>query len=83
MWTGSLSRWRSRRREYKLGEVSLAGGFAAKSAELLKIAKFKPASRQFRRRHARRRAHQEAPERQGYMHAETTIERALNEKPRQ
>ena len=67
--------------EYKLGEVSLAGNFAPKSAELLKIAKFTPGMvanfddvmqgvERIRKRLMR----------QGYLHAETTIERAINDK---
>ena len=67
--------------EFKLGEVSLAGNFAPKSAELLKVAKFTPGTvanfddvmqgvDRIRKR----------LNRQGYMHAETTIERALNDK---
>jgi outer membrane protein insertion porin family len=67
--------------EFKLGDVVLAGPFAAKSAELLKIAKFKPGEianfdevaqgvERIRKR----------LNRMGYMRAETTIERALNDK---
>ena len=67
--------------EFKLGEVALAGNFAPKSAELLKVAKFTPGTvanfddvmqgvERIRKR----------LNRQGYMHAETTIERALNDK---
>jgi len=67
--------------EFKLGEVALAGGFAAKSADLLKIGKFTPGAvanfddvmqgvERIRKR----------LNRQGYMHAETAIERALNDK---
>jgi len=67
--------------EYKLGEVTLAGNFAPKSAELLKIAKFTPGVvanfddvmqgvERIRKRLTR----------QGYLHAGTTIERALNDK---
>ena len=67
--------------EYKLGEVTLAGDFAPKSAELLKIAKFTPGVvanfddvmqgvERVRKRLTR----------QGYLHAEAAIERALNDK---
>jgi len=67
--------------EFKLGEVALAGGFAAKSADLLKIGKFTPGAvanfddvmqgvERIRKR----------LNRQGYMHAETATERALNDK---
>lgn len=67
--------------EFKLGEVALAGDLAPRSVELLKIAKFTPGTvanfddvaqgvERIRKR----------LNRQGYMHAETTIERALNDK---
>ena len=67
--------------EFKLGEVALAGSFATKSAELLKIAKFKPGdSANFDDVMQGVERIRKRLNRQGYMHAETTIERALNDK---
>jgi len=61
--------------------VALAGGFATKSTELLKVAKFTPGTvANFDDVMQRRRPHQEAPEPPGLYARGTTIERALNDK---
>ncbi len=67
--------------EFKLGEVVLAGNFAAKSVELLKIGKFKPGEvANFDEIAQGVERIKKRLNRQGYMHAGTTIERALNDK---
>jgi len=67
--------------EYKLGDVKIGGHYAAKSAELLKVAKFKPgevanfdeiAQGLDRIKRSLRRA--------GYLHAEAQIDRTVREK---
>jgi outer membrane protein insertion porin family len=67
--------------EYKLGEVKFAGNATAKSADLLKIGKFKtgePANFEDVLQGVDRI--KKRLQRQGFMHVEAEIERAINDK---
>ena len=67
--------------EYKLGEVRIMGNYAGKSAELLKIGKFKSGEiANFDEINAGVDRIKKPLQRQGYMHAAATVDRALNEK---
>src|SRR5579872_3344322 len=67
--------------EYKLGEVKIAGTFAGRSAELLKVAKFKPGEvANFDEIAASVDRIKTPLQRQGYMRVTSTVERALNSK---
>jgi outer membrane protein assembly factor BamA len=67
--------------EYKLGEVKIMGNYAGKSAELLRIGKFKSGEvANFDEINAGVERIKKPLQRQGYMHVATTVDRALNEK---
>jgi outer membrane protein insertion porin family len=67
--------------EYKLGEVKIMGNYAGKSAELLRIGKFKPGEvANFDEINAGVERMKKPLQRQGYMHVAETVERTLNEK---
>ncbi len=67
--------------EYKLGEVRIMGNYAGKSAELLRIGKFKSGEvANFDEINAGVERIKKPFQRQGYMHAAATVDRVLNEK---
>jgi hypothetical protein len=67
--------------EYKLGEVKIVGNYAGKSAELLKIGKFKSGEvANFDEITAGVERLKKPVHRQGYMQAATTVERSVNDK---
>ena len=67
--------------EYKLGEVKIMGNYAGRSAELLKLGKFKAGEVvDFDEINAGVERIKKPLQRQGYMHAAATLDRALNEK---
>jgi len=67
--------------EYKLGEVRIVGDYARRSAELLRVGKFKPGETvNFDEIAAGVDRIKKPIERQGYMHASATVERAVNDK---
>jgi len=67
--------------EYKLGEVKIVGDYARRSSELLRVGKFKPGEvANFDEINAGVDRIKNPIERQGYMHASATVERALNDK---
>lgn len=67
--------------EYKLGEVRIVGDYARRSAEFLRIGKFKIGDvANFDEIAAGVERLKQPLRRQGYMHVATTIERKVNEK---
>lgn len=67
--------------EYKLGEVKIVGNYAGKSAELIKLGKFKRGEvADFDDINAGVERMRKPLQRQGYMHAAATVDRSLNEK---
>jgi outer membrane protein assembly factor BamA len=67
--------------EYKLGDVKIVGNYAGKSAELLKIGKFKSGEiANFDEITAGVERLKKPVQRQGYMQAATTVERSVNDK---
>jgi outer membrane protein insertion porin family len=69
--------------EYKLGEVRIAGNYAARSADLLKIGKFKTGEvANFDEIAQGVDRIKKVLSRQGYMRAELTLERALHDQPK-
>ena len=67
--------------EYKLGEVRIVGNYARKSGELLRTGKFKTGDvANFDEIGAGVDRIRKLIQRQGYMHASTSLERTLNEK---
>ncbi|MCU1273193.1 MAG: surface antigen variable number repeat protein, partial [Bryobacterales bacterium] len=67
--------------EFNLGEVQIAGRYAAKSAELLKLAKFKTAEvANFDEVAQGLERIKRSLRRTGYLHAETHIDRTVHEK---
>jgi outer membrane protein insertion porin family len=67
--------------EFKLGEVRLAGDYAGNSAQLLKLGKFKTGEvANFDEFASGVGRIKKVLQRQGFMHASTTTERALHEK---
>ena len=69
--------------EFKLGEVKFAGNSTSKAAELLKLGKFKTGeAANFEDVAQGVDRIKKRLQRQGYMHVETNIERAINDKTR-
>lgn len=67
--------------EYRLGEVKIAGNYAGRSAELLKLGKFKSGEIvNFDDVNAAVERIKKPLQRQGYMHVAATVERARNDK---
>jgi outer membrane protein insertion porin family len=67
--------------EYKLGEVRIVGDYARRSSELLRVGKFKPGEIVNFDEIASGVDRIKKPiERQGYMHASATVDRAINDK---
>jgi outer membrane protein assembly factor BamA len=67
--------------EFKLGEVKIAGNYAGKSADLLKLGKFKTGeTANFDEITQGIERIKKPLQRQGYLHANATIERAIHDK---
>ncbi len=67
--------------EYKLGETRIAGNYAGRSADLLKLGKFKSGEvANFDEINAGVERMKKPLQRQGYMHVTAAVERALNDK---